>query len=82
MAMRIMPSNVVGPSVRAPSCDPDCRRASVLQRYLYVLITIAISPAIRRRATRMDGEDDRMVHWTCFQIARERIRLIWTRCRP
>ena len=76
MAMRIMPSNGVGPSVRAPSCDPDCRCASVLQQYLYDLITIAISPAHGRRATQMDGEDDGMVHSTCFQIARERIRLI------
>jgi hypothetical protein len=42
MPMRIMPSNGVGPSVRAPSCDPDCRCASVLQQYLYDLITIAM----------------------------------------
>ena len=48
----------------------------------YVLITITYRHRYIRRATRMDGEDDGRAHWTCFQIARERMRLIWTRCRP
>jgi hypothetical protein len=47
MVMRIMPSNVRSALASGSPRDPSCRRASVLQRYLYVLITIAISPALR-----------------------------------